>query len=88
MNLSLSQGNNKPSYKVRTYERSADNHLVGFLDVDWAGDMKDRHSTTENLFIMSGAAMTGSARSNQLLLYPPLRQNTLLLVKPHKKLYG
>ena len=39
------------------YERSADNHLVGFSDADWAGDMDDRHSTTGNLFVMSGAAI-------------------------------
>ena len=39
------------------YERSADDHLVGFSDADWAGDMDDRHSTTGNLFLMSGAAV-------------------------------
>ena len=39
------------------YERSADNCLVGFSDADWAGDLTDRHSTTGNLFMMSGAAI-------------------------------
>ena len=39
------------------YERSADNRLVGFSDADWAGDLIDRHSTTGNLFMMSGAAI-------------------------------
>ena len=39
------------------YERSADNHLVGFSDADWAGDMDDRHSTTRYLFLMSGAVI-------------------------------
>ena len=39
------------------YERSADNHLIGFSDADWAGDLTDRHSTTGNLFMMSGAAI-------------------------------
>ena len=39
------------------YERSADNRLVGFSDADWGGDMDDRHSTTGNLFVMSGAAI-------------------------------
>ena len=39
------------------YERSADNRLVGFSDADWAGDLTDRHSTTGNLFMMSGAAI-------------------------------
>ena len=40
------------------YERSADNHFVGFSDADWAGDMDDRYySTTGNKFLMSGAAI-------------------------------
>ena len=39
------------------YERLADNRLVGFSDADWAGDLTDRHSTTGNLFMMSGAAI-------------------------------
>ena len=39
------------------YERSADNRLVGFSDADWAGDLTDRHSTTGNLFMMSGASI-------------------------------
>ena len=39
------------------YEKSADNCLVGFSDAYWAGDMTDRHSTTWNLFMMSGAAI-------------------------------
>ena len=44
------------------YERSADNRLVGFSDADWAGDMNDRHSTTGNLFMMSGAAIAWSSK--------------------------
>ena len=39
------------------YKRSTDNSLVGFSDADWAGDINDRHSTTGNLFTMSGAAV-------------------------------
>ena len=39
------------------YERSTDNSLVGFSDTDWAGDINDTHSTTGNLFMMSGAAV-------------------------------
>ena len=34
------------------YERSADDRLVGFSDVNWAGNMNDRHSTTESLLMM------------------------------------
>ena len=49
------------------YERSADNRLVGFSDADWAGDMDDRHSTTENLFMMSGAAIDWSSKKQPVV---------------------
>ena len=49
------------------YERSADNRLVGFSDVDWAGDMNDRHSTTGNLFMRSGAAIAWSSKKQPVV---------------------
>ena len=49
------------------YERSADNRLVGFSDTDWAGDMNDRHSTTGNLFMMSGAAIAWSSKKQPVV---------------------
>ena len=48
-------------------ERSADNDLFGFSDADWAGDMNDRHSTTGNLFMMSGAAITWSSKKQPVV---------------------
>ena len=32
--------------------------LIGYADADWAGDHDDRHSTTGNLFLMSGGAIS------------------------------
>ena len=49
------------------YERSADNCLVGFSDANWAGDMNDRHSTTGNLFMMSGAAIAWSSKKQPVV---------------------
>ena len=49
------------------YERSADNCLVGFSDADWAGDMNDRHSTTGNLFMISGAAIAWSRKKQPVV---------------------
>ena len=49
------------------YERSADNRLVGFSHADWAGDMNDRHSTTGNLFMMSGAAIAWSSKKQPVV---------------------
>ena len=40
------------------YKRSSDGSFIGFYDADWAGDMDSRHSTTGNLFVMPGAAIS------------------------------
>lgn len=31
---------------------------IGYSDADWAGDLDDRHSTTGNLFLLAGAAVS------------------------------
>ena len=33
-------------------------NLLGYYDADWANDMDDRHSTTGNVFTMSGGAIS------------------------------
>ena len=33
-------------------------HLVGYSDADWANDLDDCHSTTGNVFVMSGGAVS------------------------------
>lgn len=32
--------------------------LIGYSDADWAGDLDDRHSTTGNLFLLAGGAVS------------------------------
>ena len=32
--------------------------MIGYSDADWAGDQDDRHSTTGNLFLMSGGTIS------------------------------
>ncbi len=32
--------------------------LIGYSDADWAGDLDDRHSTTGNVFLMAGGAIS------------------------------
>ena len=32
--------------------------MLGYSDADWANDTDDRHSTTGNVFIMSGGAIS------------------------------
>lgn len=40
------------------YQRSESETLVGFSDADWAGDQDDRRSTTGNVFLLSGGAVS------------------------------
>ena len=40
------------------YVRTERSTLLGYSDADWAGDLDDRHSTTGNLFMMAGGAIS------------------------------
>ena len=44
------------------YKKSDDNNLIGFSDADWAKDKDNRYSTTGNLFVMSGGAISWLSR--------------------------
>ena len=73
LSLSLMQHQHKPillqlkessgSYLKGTIElklqyRPDGENLLGYSDADWANDMDDRHSTTGNVFTMSGGAIS------------------------------
>ena len=49
------------------YEKSANCNLVEFSDADWDGDMDDRHSTTGNLFLVSGGAISWFSRKQPVV---------------------
>ncbi len=40
------------------YERSDSGTLIGYSDADWAGDQDDRRSTTGNVFLLGGGAVS------------------------------
>ena len=40
------------------YQKSENDSLIGYSDADWAGDLEDRHSTTGNLFLMTGGPIS------------------------------
>ena len=40
---------------------------VGYSDADWAGDTDDRHSTTGNLFLMSGSPMSWLSKKQPIV---------------------
>ena len=38
--------------------KATGSELIGYTDADWANDMDNRHSTTGNVFLMSGGAVS------------------------------
>ena len=49
------------------YEKKEDTVLVGYSDADWAGDQDDRHSTTGNLFVMSGSPVSWLSKKQPMV---------------------
>ncbi len=48
--------NNTNGFEIKTTTTS--DELIGYSDVDWARDLNDHHSTSGNLFMMAGGALT------------------------------
>ena len=48
----------KGTVDIKLQYRSTGEKLLGYFDADWANDTDDRHSTTGNVFIMSGGAIS------------------------------
>ena len=40
------------------YQKTEDGKLTGYSDADYADDLDERHSTTENIFLMSGGPIS------------------------------
>ena len=45
-----------------TYVKNTPEAIIGYSDADWAGDVKDRRSTSGNVFLLGGGAITWSSR--------------------------
>ena len=48
----------KGTLDVTLQYKSTGEKLLGYSDANWAGDLDDRHSTTGNVFVMSGGAVS------------------------------
>ena len=48
----------KGTIELKLQYRPDGENLLGYSDADWANDMDDRHSTTGNVFTMSGGAIS------------------------------
>ena len=44
------------------YVKNSPEAIIGYSDADWAGDMQDRRSTSGNVFLLGGGAITWSSR--------------------------
>ena len=49
------------------YQKLEDGSLVGHSDADWAGDSDDRHSTSGNLFLMAGGAVSWLSKKQAIV---------------------
>ena len=45
-----------------TYVRDSPDAIVGYSDADWTGDVQDRRSTSGNVFLLGGGAITWCSR--------------------------
>ena len=45
-----------------TYVKESPEAIIGYSDADWAGDVQDRRSTSANVFLLGGGAITWSSR--------------------------
>ena len=45
-----------------TYVKHWPEAIIGYSDADWAGDVKDRRSTSGSVFLLGGGAITWSSR--------------------------
>ena len=48
----------KGTIDIKLQYRSTSEKLLGYSDADWANDIDNRYSTTDNVFIMSGGAIS------------------------------
>ena len=49
------------------YKKSGDAQLIGYTDADFAGDLDDRHSTSGNLFLMSGGPVSWFSKKQPIV---------------------
>ena len=49
------------------YKEDETNSLIGYSDADWAGDLDDRYSTTGNLFLLAGGAVSWVSKKQHVV---------------------
>ena len=49
------------------YQKTEGGKLIGYSDADYAGDLDDRHSTTGNIFLMSGGPISWLSKKQAIV---------------------
>ena len=49
------------------YQKTEDGKLIEYLNSDYAGDLDDRHSTTGNIFPMSGGPISWLSKKQAIV---------------------
>ena len=62
-----------------TYVKNTPEAIIGYSDADWAGDVKDRHSTSGNVFLLGGGAITWSSRKQSSVALSTLEAEHMAL---------
>ncbi len=53
--------------RSKSYLHQVTEHLEGYADADWAGDLDTRRSTTGNLFTMNGGAVSWTSKAQSVV---------------------
>ena len=55
------------THLVLKYQKLENGSLISFYDADWAGDSDDCHSTSGNLFLMTGRAVSWLSKKQAIV---------------------
>ena len=62
-----------------TYVKNTPEVIIGYSDADWAGDVKDRRSTSGNVFLLGGAAITWASKKQNSVALPTVEAEYMAL---------
>ena len=62
-----------------TYIKNTPEAIIGYSDPDWAGEVKDRRSTSGNVFLPRGGAIMWSSRKQSSVALPTVEVEYMAL---------
>ena len=61
------------------YVKNTPEAIIGYSDVDWARDVKDQRTTSGNVFLLGGGAITWSSRKQSLVALSTVKAEYMAL---------